>query len=45
MKRAALAASMLSAFNVFAQLPQLPPPDSVSLDALGLMSTYPPSPA
>jgi CubicO group peptidase (beta-lactamase class C family) len=44
MKRLALAAALLAALNLHAQAPQLPPPETVSLDALGLMSTYPPKP-
>ena len=38
---AALGAPLLAA----AQAPQLPPPDSVNLDRLGFMSTFPPEPA
>lgn len=40
---AALAAAALFATNARAQAPALPPPDSVTLDRLGLMSTFPPT--
>ena len=40
---AALAAVSLFTTAVYAQAPALPPPDSVALDKLGLMSTFPPT--
>ncbi len=38
----AVMALLTSCFHASAQSPALPPPDSVSLDKLGLMSTFPP---
>ena len=37
-----IGAALCASFPARAQAPQLPPPDSVTLDKLGLMSTYPP---
>jgi hypothetical protein len=44
MKRGAFATLLLATGVAVAQAPQLPPPDTVSLDALGYMSTFPPKP-
>jgi CubicO group peptidase (beta-lactamase class C family) len=44
MKQFGLATLLLATGVAFAQAPQLPPPDAVSLDALGYMSTFPPRP-
>ncbi len=44
MKQFALATLLLATGFALAQAPQLPPPDAVSLDALGYMSTFPPKP-
>jgi CubicO group peptidase (beta-lactamase class C family) len=39
-----LCAALLAGLPAQAQAPQLPPPDSVALDKLGLMSSFPPAP-